>query len=68
VQRILMIGDTGFVGRALCAQMAELRPETCMRVLTRHVSHGRALMALLQVELEQADVYDEVQLAGLRHT
>jgi NADH dehydrogenase len=62
MQRILILGGTGFVGRALCARMAETHSETCVRVLTRHVSHARALMALPQVELEQADVYDEAQL------
>jgi NADH dehydrogenase len=63
MQRILILGGTGFVGRALCARMAASHSETCMRVPTRHVSHARALMALLQVELEQGDVHDEVQLA-----
>jgi uncharacterized protein YbjT (DUF2867 family) len=63
MQRVLMLGGTGFVGRALCARMAETHPETCVRVLTRHVSHARALMALPQVELEGGDVHDEAQLA-----
>ena len=62
MNRILVLGGTGFVGRALCARMAGAHPETCLCVLTRHVSHGRALMALHQVELQQADVYEAVQL------
>jgi NADH dehydrogenase len=62
MQRILFLGGTGFVGRALCAQMAAIYSETCVRVPTRHISHARCLMALPQVELEQGNVYDEAQL------
>jgi NADH dehydrogenase len=62
MQRILILGGTGFVGRALCAQMAERHAEPCVRVLTRHVSHARSLMALPQVELSQGDVHDMGQL------
>jgi NADH dehydrogenase len=63
MQRILILGGTGFVGRALCARMAAIHAASCVRVPTRHLSHGRALMALPQVELEQGNVYDEGQLA-----
>jgi NADH dehydrogenase len=63
VQRILILGGTGFVGRALCERMAERHAETCVRVPTRHISHGRGLMALPQVEIEQGNVFDEGQLA-----
>ncbi|WP_029002240.1 complex I NDUFA9 subunit family protein [Azohydromonas australica] len=62
MQRILILGGTGFVGRVLCARMATSHAETCVRVPTRHVSHARALMALPQVELEQGNVHDEAQL------
>jgi NADH dehydrogenase len=67
MQRILILGGTGFVGRTLCARMAASYSETCVRVLTRHVSHARNLMALPQVELAQGDVHDEGQLAQWLH-
>ncbi|NML13636.1 complex I NDUFA9 subunit family protein [Azohydromonas caseinilytica] len=65
MQRLLILGGTGFVGRALCAQLAERHPDTELLVPTRHTGQRRALLALPDVELAQADIHDEAALARL---
>lgn len=73
--RLLILGGTGFVGRALCKTLVEerLNPaaaprqegELRLRVPTRRLAHGQALTPLPQVELLQADVHDDATLDRL---
>ena len=63
--RLLVLGGTGFVGRAWCERMARHQPATTLVVPTRHLARGRALQHLPNVELRRADVHDEATLRGL---
>jgi len=66
MQRVLVLGGTGFVGRALAEQLQ--RPGGTLRqirVPTRQLSHGRELGPLPTVELVQADVHDPAALVRL---
>jgi NADH dehydrogenase len=63
MKRLLILGGTGFVGRALCALLAERRLDTEVVVATRHSGQRRALLALPDVELVQANIHDEAGLA-----
>ena len=65
MKRLLVLGGTGFVGRALCEQLAQRHPDTEVLVPTRHAGQRRNLLALPDVELAQADVHDEATLARL---
>ncbi|MDZ5460846.1 complex I NDUFA9 subunit family protein [Azohydromonas lata] len=65
MKRVLILGGTGFVGRALCAQLAERHPDTEVVVPTRHTGQRRALLALPDVQMVQADIHDEAALARL---
>lgn len=62
-RRVLVLGGTGFVGRAVCEHLARLGQT--VRVPTRRLQHGRHLLPLPGVELVQADVHDDAALAGL---
>ncbi|WP_157271529.1 complex I NDUFA9 subunit family protein [Azohydromonas aeria] len=63
MRRVLILGGTGFIGRALCAQLAERHPDAELVVPTRHSGQRRELLALPDVELVQADIHDEAALA-----
>lgn len=65
MKRLLILGGTGFVGRALCAQLAQRHPDTEVVVPTRHTGQRRNLLALPDVQLVQADIHDEAALARL---
>lgn len=67
LQRILVMGGTGFVGRAVCERLVERSGggSALVRVPTRRLRHGDAVRTLPTVELVQADVHDEAQLAKL---
>ena len=65
MKRLLILGGTGFVGRALCAQLAQRHPDTEVVVPTRHAGQRRNLLALPDVQLVQADIHDEATLARL---
>jgi NADH dehydrogenase len=64
---LLILGGTGFVGRALCEALvrrhggADLR----LRVPTRRLAHGQAIQHLPGVDLVQADVHDPSSLMRL---
>lgn len=64
---LLILGGTGFVGRALCEALvrhhggAGLR----LRVPTRRLAHGQAIQHLPGVELVQADVHAPTDLLRL---
>jgi NADH dehydrogenase len=71
IQTLLILGGTGFVGRALCGTLsraAAAAPSGTalrLRVPTRHFPHGQALLPLSVVEVLQADVHDDAALDGL---
>ena len=65
MQRILVLGGTGFVGRAVCERLAASSPSLRIVVPTRHAARAKALTALPTVELVQADVHDDAALARL---
>lgn len=65
MHRLIILGGTGFVGRALCSQLAARYPDTEVLVPTRHAGQRRALLALPDVELAQADIHDAAALARL---
>jgi uncharacterized protein YbjT (DUF2867 family) len=66
VQRVLVLGGTGFVGRALAEQLLRQGGVARqIRVPTRHLSHGRVLGPLPTVELVQADVHEPATLVRL---
>lgn len=63
----LVLGGTGFVGRALCEALS--RPEHAngprLLVPSRRPAHGQLLRMLPRVDLIEADVHDDAALAGL---
>lgn len=66
IQRVCVLGGTGFVGRNLVARLSN---QGCkVRVLTRHPQRNRAVEVLPGVELVGADVHDpnvlQQQFAG----
>jgi NADH dehydrogenase len=67
IQRILILGGTGFVGRALCERLVERNGGGggLLRVPTRRLAHGDAVRTLPTVELVQADVHDPQALQAL---
>jgi NADH dehydrogenase len=65
MRRLLILGGTGFVGRALCARLAQRHPDIEVVVPTRRICQRRELLALPDVNLVQADVHDQTALARL---
>ena len=63
-QRILVLGGTGFVGRAVCNRLVE-RGGGSGRILvpTRRLAHGMGVQSLPTVELMPLDVHDDAALA-----
>jgi uncharacterized protein YbjT (DUF2867 family) len=63
VRRVVVLGGTGFIGRAFArrcvAQGADLR----LNIVTRALAHGAPLRLLPGVDLVQADVHDAAALA-----
>jgi uncharacterized protein YbjT (DUF2867 family) len=65
-ERIVVLGGTGFVGRALCERLVERsRGGGCVVVPTRRLTHGVALRPLPTLELVEADVHDPTALSRL---
>jgi NADH dehydrogenase len=64
-RRVLVLGGTGFVGRALCERLIERHPGLRITVPTRRAIHARAVQWLPGVEPLQRDVHDDRQLAQL---
>ncbi len=67
VNRIVVLGGTGFVGRSVCEKLVERAGggSGSLVVPTRRFSHGQAVRHLPALELVQADVHDERTLARL---
>jgi NADH dehydrogenase len=65
MHRVLVLGGSGFVGRALCERLAQSHPGLRLLVPTRRNAHGQAVRPLPNVDLVTADVHDEATLARL---
>jgi uncharacterized protein YbjT (DUF2867 family) len=65
MKQVLVLGGTGFVGRAACECLAELAPATRVRVPTRRAAHGNSVRFLPNVDLLSANVHDEAALRRL---
>jgi uncharacterized protein YbjT (DUF2867 family) len=67
MKNILVLGGTGYVGRAVCERLVERNGGGGGRVIvpTRQLQRGVAVRLLPTVELVQADVHDDGQLARL---
>jgi uncharacterized protein YbjT (DUF2867 family) len=65
MKNILVLGGTGFVGRSVCEKLVERSASGRIVVPTRRLAHGLRVRSLPTVELVQADVHDDRQLAGL---
>jgi NADH dehydrogenase len=65
MQRVLVLGGTGFVGRSVCERLAASSPSLRIVVPTRRAQHGKTLSALPTAEVVQADVHDDATLARL---
>ncbi|MDN5871871.1 MAG: complex I NDUFA9 subunit family protein [Nitrococcus sp.] len=61
VETICILGGTGFVGRHIAAHLANTRFK--MRILTRNCERNRQLLPIPNLQLIEADVYDEQTLA-----
>lgn len=69
MNKLLILGGTGFVGQSLCENLVARQTRGGLRlsVPTRRWAHGRGVQPLPQVDLVQADVHDDAQLARLVH-
>jgi uncharacterized protein YbjT (DUF2867 family) len=67
MQRILILGGTGFVGSALCEQLVAAPGFAGTRLLvpSRRREHGKHLFPLPNVDVVAANVMDEASLARL---
>ncbi|MDE2368982.1 MAG: complex I NDUFA9 subunit family protein [Burkholderiales bacterium] len=63
--RILVLGGSGFVGRACCEALAERSASTRLVVPTRQDRHGDSVRSLPCVDVVTADVHDDATLARL---
>jgi NADH dehydrogenase len=64
-EKILVLGGTGFVGRAVCARLAARSASAPIVVPTRRQQHANAVRSLPTVEVVRAHVHDDAQLARL---
>lgn len=65
MNNILVLGGTGFVGRAVCEQLAERSSSGRIVVPTRRLPRANGVRSLPTVEAVEADVHDDAQLARL---
>ena len=63
--KILVLGGTGFVGRSVCARLAARSASAPIVVPTRRPRNADHVRSLPTVEVVQADVHDDAQLARL---
>jgi uncharacterized protein YbjT (DUF2867 family) len=65
MKRILVLGGTGFVGRAVCERLTERANNGTVTVPTRRLPHGNGVRSLPTVQVVQADVHDDTTLRRL---
>lgn len=65
VKNLLIIGGSGFVGRALCEQLTRLGPGLRITVPTRRAAHARALWSLPAVQVVSPGALDADTLRSL---
>jgi NADH dehydrogenase len=65
MKRILVLGGTGYVGRAVCEKLTERRSSGRITVPTRRQPHGNGVRSLPTVQVVQADVHDDTTLQRL---
>jgi NADH dehydrogenase len=67
MNNILVLGGTGFVGRAVCERLVERSGGAGGRILvpTRRLQHGLRLRSLPTLELVTANLHDDGELARL---
>jgi len=66
MNNLLVLGGSGFVGSVLCERLVRgSRGGGRITVASRRSVHGRHLQTLPTVEIVQADVHDDAQLAQL---
>ena len=67
MNRILVLGATGFVGGSVCEKLVERAGAAGgrIRVATRRVMRARHLQLLPTVEVAVGDVHDDAELAGM---
>lgn len=63
MQRILVLGGTGFIGRHFCAKAAQL--ECRLTLVTRQAESAKVVQILPWVDVLEADVHDETRLTAL---
>lgn len=63
VRRLLLLGGTGFVGRALCERLVLQGCEMRITVATRRLSNAKLVQPLPTVDPLECDVHDDAQLA-----
>jgi NADH dehydrogenase len=63
MQRIVVTGGTGFVGRAVCEQLSRRWPGVAIVVPTRRLRFGCDLQTIPGVQIVPADIHDGQQLA-----
>jgi NADH dehydrogenase len=67
IDDILVLGGTGFIGRAVCEKLVERSGggSARVRVPTRHIAHARPIQFLPTLEAVAADLHHDAQLARL---
>jgi NADH dehydrogenase len=65
MQRIVVLGGTGFVGRAVCEHLVQSGDGAGARITvpTRRIAHARSVQFLPTVDPVPCDVHDDAQLA-----
>ena len=65
MQKIVITGGTGFVGRSICEHLAAQDAACRLVVPTRRLANGKQVQVLPTVDLVQADVHDPQAMAQL---
>jgi uncharacterized protein YbjT (DUF2867 family) len=65
MQKIVITGGTGFVGRSICEHLAAQNAACRLLVPTRRLANGKSVQVLPTVDLVQADVHDTQAMAAV---